>query len=254
METISNISGIEVILVEDDLILRESISEYLSLSGIMVTEAGSSMEFYARLSSRMFSVAVVDVSLPDQSGLVIAEYLRANTDTGVILLTARETVEDRVAGYAAGADIYLVKPVDSRELLAAIISLSQRRKHSAAAQQTRNSSLQTWTLDRCAWQLRPPMSPPVPLTAKELSFLELLAASPGMTITRDKLLDSIYGRHDDYTSRALDSMVRRLRHKISGIAPQQSPIKTTHAVGYSFSSQLTVLPGMAGQGYDQVDK
>jgi len=119
-------SDINVVLVEDDEDLRDSVVEWLELAGMQVSAVGSAAEFYQVLPKRDFQVAVIDVGLPDQSGHVLAQYLRANTGTAVIMLTARSTIDDKIKGYDSGADLYLVKPVDCRELSAAIVSIAQR--------------------------------------------------------------------------------------------------------------------------------
>jgi two-component system, OmpR family, response regulator len=117
-----------VIIIEDDRILRESIIRFLSVTGMNASGVGSVFEFYQSVVTRNFDVAVVDVNLPDQSGFTLADYLRRNSDLGIIIITARDSMEDRVRGYGAGADLYLVKPVNMPELVAAIASLSLRRR------------------------------------------------------------------------------------------------------------------------------
>ena len=116
-----------VLVVDNDQELRESVVECLSLAGLTVSSAGSAAECYQILSSREWCVAVVDIDLPDQSGYVLVEYIRANTTMKVIILTPRDAVDDRVKGYDSGADIYLVKPINCRELATAVIRLAQRR-------------------------------------------------------------------------------------------------------------------------------
>lgn len=228
-----------VLLVEDDLDLRASLANYLSMSGFEITETGSCLESYAALTRSNFNVAVVDVSLPDQSGLVLAEYLRTNTDLKIIILTALERIEDRVRGYSAGAHNYFVKPVDARELLAAIISLSHRDQPSQESRCSEVAPAQTWQLQRSAWRLQPPTGDSILLTALELQLMELLALNPCRVISRETLLSGIYGRSDEHSGRALDSLIRRLRAKIVA-GGQTAPIKTAHAVGYCFTSPITV--------------
>ncbi len=117
----------KIIFVEDDQDLRESIVQYLEDDGISMTAIGTAHEFISCLDSDTFDVAIIDVGLPDLSGYVLAEYARLKTDLGIIMLTARGKIEARVQGYLAGADLYLVKPVDMNELLAAITNLAKRR-------------------------------------------------------------------------------------------------------------------------------
>lgn len=230
---------IQVLVVEDDHDLRESVVEYLCLAGMTASGVGSATECYHTLSSGDWSVAVVDIGLPDQSGYVLVEYIRSNTSLRVIILTALDAIDDRVKGYDSGADIYLVKPVDCRELAAAILSLAQRQL-AEVDQPPSTAQLETWALDRSGWALVAPGGINITLTAKEVRFLNLLASSPGKPVERETLLTSLYLRHDEYTSRSLDSLVRRLRSKIATVTGNTAPIKTAHSVGYCFSASLSL--------------
>jgi two-component system, OmpR family, response regulator len=116
-----------ILIVENDQDLRDSMVECLRLARLTVSSAGSAAECYQTLASHEWCVAVVDIDLPDQSGYVLVEYIRANTDMKVIILTARDAIDERIKGYDSGADIYLVKPINCRELATAITSLTQRR-------------------------------------------------------------------------------------------------------------------------------
>ena len=229
---------IKVLVVEDNHDLRESVVECLTLAGLGAVGVGSASECYQALVSGDFSVALVDIGLPDQSGYVLAQYIRANTALAVIILTARDALDDRVRGYDSGADLYLVKPVDCRELAAAVTSLAQRQRIRAEPQPPPAPAAGSWSLYLGSWRLAAPNGIGSELTAKEMQFLELLAATPGRAVARDTLLTKLYLRHDEYTSRSLDSLVRRLRAKITADTGIAVPIKTAHAVGYCFSATL----------------
>jgi DNA-binding response OmpR family regulator len=228
-----------VILVEDDTDLRESIAEYLTLSGVAVTGVGSCLECYTALKGATFNVAVVDISLPDQSGFVLTEYLRINSNLSIIILTARETLEDRINGYSSGADLYLVKPVDARELLAAIKSLA-KRQHLEQKTPLTLSKGGTWQLHRDSWTLDAPDGSNVELTAKEFRFLEALIKIPEKPVGRDHLIHLLGYSDDEYASRAMDSLVRRIRRKIEECTHLPSPIKTVHSIGYCFTSSAVI--------------
>lgn len=231
--------GFRVLFVEDDVDLRDSLSKYLTMAGYEVTGVGSCLESYAALPNGNFHVAVVDVSLPDQSGFVLAEYLRTNTDLKIIILTALERLEDRLRGYAAGAHNYFVKPVDARELLAAVTSLSQAEDPARTTKNAGDKSGEDWELLRSSWQLLTPTGETIKLTSLELQLLELLALNPGRAVSRNTLLTSIYSRNDEHSGRALDSLVRRLRAKITA-SGQPLPIRTAHAVGFCFSAPIVL--------------
>ena len=241
----AGMAGFKVLIVEDDQDLRESIVEFLAIAGFDVTAVKNAAEFYQAVALGGFSVVVVDIGLPDQSGLVLVEYVRANTDMKIIILTARDALDDRVKGYDAGADLYLVKPLNSRELAAAITSQAQRHisrsTASAPVQRSLPPSSEFWGLAQSSWSLIAPDGAEIQLTGKELQFIELLAAGMGRVIARETLLLKLYQRHDEYTSRSLDSLVRRLRVKIQSATACTVPIKTVHAVGYCFSAALRYL-------------
>lgn len=232
MATSENI--VKILIVEDDIDLSSSLSSYLVNSGFEVTAVGSCLECYNALSKAQYHVVLVDVSLPDQSGFVLAEYLRSNTSMKVIILTAHERIEDRVRGYAAGAHNYFVKPVDARELQAAIMSLVNADRLSGL-----EATSEAWVLLLQNWQLKMGQGNAIKLTLLELQFLELLTVAAGQVVPRNVLLNALYKRHDEHSNRALDSLVRRLRAKITA-KNYPSPIMTAHAVGFCFSAPVVV--------------
>jgi two-component system, OmpR family, response regulator len=231
---------IKVIIVEDDNDLRDSINEFLTLSGYQVTAVGTGRAFYRALDQENFAVAVIDIGLPDQSGLVLAEYLRTNSATGVIILTARDTAEDQLRGYDAGADLYLTKPVASKVLASAIARLSERvgGKTACTGIVSPTPSAAAWILCRDKWVLLSPESQIIQLTSREFFFLEQLALSADHQVSRDLLASRLYQQQDDYNSRALDALVRRLRNKLARLALQSNPIKNLYGVGYCFSETI----------------
>lgn len=236
-------AGFKVLIVEDDQDLRESIIEYLAVAGFDATGVRNAAEFYQAVAQGGWSVVVIDIGLPDQSGFVLVEYVRSNTDMKVIILTARDALDDRIRGYDAGADLYLVKPVDCRELAAAITSQAQRYRRRSLQQASNLFTappplIDVWSLAQSSWTFVAPDGTQMQLTGKELQFLELLAAGQGKVVSRDTLLLKLYQRHDEYTSRSLDSLVRRLRVKVMSASGVPVPVKTVHAVGYCFSATL----------------
>lgn len=224
-----------VLFVEDDRDLRDSLAEYLTLAGHRVVGVDSALAYYRALGAGAFDVAVIDLGLPDASGYELAEHTRRHTDLAVVILTARDGLGDRVQGYEAGADLYLVKPVDGRELAAALASLVTRR-----SQRSERTTTLSWCLDRARWALAAPGGARVDLTSLELRFLELLAAGQGRPVERETLLLALYPRQDEYVSRALDALVKRLRAKVALAAGGPAPIRTAHAVGYCFSEPVII--------------
>ncbi|WP_374360509.1 response regulator transcription factor [Pseudoduganella danionis] len=233
-------AAINVILVEDDPDLRESVVEWMELHGIPVCAVRNAAEFYQALPNRQFQVAVIDVGLPDQEGYVLAEYARANTAMGIIILTARSTIDDKLRGYQAGADVFMVKPVDCRELAAVIHSLGARLQAAAAPAAPAPLTGGHWHISPTLWELRLDDAPAVTLSQKELQLLELLAAQPGSAVPKRSILARLYQRDDYSSSRSLDTLVRRLRAKILRQLGQELPLRTVHAVGYCFAADISV--------------
>ena len=223
-----------VLLVEDDDALRDSVADYLSRIGYEVTAVESGLRFYHALAEQTFAAAIIDLGLPDIDGLQLADYVRKNTTMSCLILTARSTVDDRIAGYDSGADLYLVKPVDCRELASALASLLQRSRNVGAAKID-----SSWSLNRQSATLVTPTAALVSLTSREMDFLLCLAGSPEEAVSRTAILTSLGYCNDDFSNRALESLIRRLRRKIEFVVGS-SPILTRHGVGYSFSAPLAL--------------
>jgi len=234
-----------VLVVEDNTDLRESMIDFLIASGFNAVGVGTAAEFYKQLDKE-WNVAVIDIGLPDQSGYELVQHLHKNTGLSAIILTARNTADDRIKGYDVGADLYLTKPVDGRELVAAIHNVLKRSQQRAMPEQplaTTEGSC-CWFLHKSAWQLIAPDGACIDLTGKEIQFVELLAdiaADTSESISRDDLLMKLYNRNDMHSNRAMDALVRRLRSKISMATDEPQPVKTVHAEGYRLSSPLKVL-------------
>ena len=224
-----------VLIVEDDADLRESIVRFLMVAGVAAEGIGCVLDFYRSIDPGAYDVAVVDVNLPDQSGFLLADYLRRNTDLGIIIITARDGLEDRVRGYAAGADLYLVKPVDMPELAAAVVSLSFRRRERKAPAPA-PSLPSGWTLDHVAWTLISPQGVTVTLSGRERLLVRCLADAAGEPVTRPNLSAAL--GVEAASSRALDSLVQRLRRKIEKGTGRPAPLENAYGQGYSFAGLL----------------
>jgi len=229
---------LNILIVEDDTDLRESIGLYIEDEGFVVTGAGSAKEFYSCLEQSSFDVAVIDIGLPDESGYVLAEKLRRNTDMGIIILTARGGIEERVQGYAVGADLYLVKPVNIRELLAAIHSMAKRRLERS---QHRSGLGCVWHLKKSLWQLVSPTGVNIILTGREFDFLRILALAEGTPVERKHLMTSLHYPDGDCEGRALTELSRRLRKKISHQTGLECPLHTFRSIGYCFTGSIAII-------------
>ncbi|MBN1928729.1 MAG: response regulator transcription factor [Chlorobiaceae bacterium] len=239
-----------IIVVEDDSDFRESLVEYLSLAGFSVAGVSSALEFYNGITRQSYQIVVLDIGLPDQNGLVLAEFIRNNTDMRIIMLTAQSSLDSKISAYHAGADIYLVKPVDLAELTASIRSLLGRigavmeppaaAKGPAAAPSPAMAVEPGWTLSRHECSLLSPQGSKVSLTSKEFDFLEKLAASPYQVVERQELLKTLAYDNDELGNKALDALIHRLRRKKEYL-DLRIPLKTIHGVGYSFAAPIEMV-------------
>lgn len=231
----------KIILVEDDDNLRESLSEYLQMAGYDLHPVACAREFYRELTLSRFAVAILDIGLPDEDGFSLARYIR-DTDGScrIIMLSARSEVQDRINGYQSGADTYLIKPVDARELMAAINSLLQRPDDTVGVvDHSPAPPAPSWHFDHQRWALQNPDGVSIPLTGREVALMSLLAARPGQAVDRSELQRHLYNRDDEHAARALESTIRRFRQKITAHTNAPAPIKTFHGVGYAFLPALT---------------
>ncbi|WP_167375014.1 response regulator transcription factor [Prosthecochloris sp. GSB1] len=233
-----------IIIVEDDTDFRESIVESLLLAGFDVTGVASAIEFYKKIAEEHYLLAIIDLGLPDQDGMVLAEYIRRNTDMRIIVLTAQSSLDTRITAYEAGADIYLLKPVDFAELTASIYSIVGRLEKDLSPQHKKTQpepcsprKPQPWVFSCKGMTLSAPGGETIKLTAKECALLEILTSNPGRTISRQELLDALDYPDDKYGNRSLDVLIHRLRQK-NGKHNVRIPIKTVHGSGYCFSEAI----------------
>lgn len=231
---------VRIIVVEDDVPLLKSVVRYLSLDGYKVTGVGSAREFYQHIFSEPYALAVLDIGLPDQDGLVLSEYVRKNTGMRIIMFTARSSIEEQIAGQKAGADIYLVKPVDFRQLSASIEALLSRMEEHPASICMPHPLPQDdcWRILSGKWQLGY-RDQTIKLTNKELHFMTLLLAEPGSIVPRTRLLEELGYLNTESGNHSLQSLINRLRRKIESQTGSM-PIQTVHAIGYTFEGAITV--------------
>lgn len=228
-----------IIIVDDDPRLREPLVDWLRSEGFAVDGVGSALEFYRGMATDSYDIAIVDIGLPDQSGLEIASWLRRRPGVGIILVSGRADVEDRIKGFSCGADLYFTKPVHRDELGSAIRSLARRlgegslRSEAALAPES-----PAWFFDPVHWALQAPQGGSAKLTATEMTFIQLLLMQPGQPVPREALRAEL-GYCDDKTGdQCLDALVRRLRRKIEKLSGEAPPIQTVHGRGYLFSAPL----------------
>lgn len=231
-----------LLLVDDEPSIRKPLATVLGNAGYRVTTAADAAEARAQLQVAAFDLAILDIMMPGEDGLSLARFIRANGDLPIILLTARAEDIDRIIGLEMGADDYLAKPFNPRELTARIAAIprrSQRHVSADAAQQAYQFG--PWILDATKRRLTHTDGTDVPLTSGEFALLEALVQRPNIPLTRDQLLDLTKGREAGPFDRAIDNAISRLRRKIEVDPKTPEYIKTVHAAGYVLAAAVKQL-------------
>lgn len=233
-----------IAVVEDDADLLASMLDYLHVLGYPAWGVGSAEAFYKQLHMSPVDVLVLDIGLPGEDGLQLAAWLHQRVDLAVIIVSARDRLQDRLDGLAAGADRYLVKPVDLAELVANIDAAWRRSATTAAANATTDPTPGQWRLDAVNWRLHSPAGPDIHLTSHEFCLLKTLIDAGGDVVPRSALIDLVFGRYSITGPNRLDVLVARLRAKIRRGGDEELPLQTAHGVGYALPG--AVLTDSAG--------
>ena len=223
--------AISVLIVEDDKNIAELLQLYLEKEGYQVTIATDGGQGLASFRANAPDLVLLDVMMPVMDGWSVCRAIRADSQTPVIMLTAKSETDDKVAGLKAGADDYITKPFEMKEVLARIEAVL-RRTDRAAEPKARKLVFDKLTIDMDAFELTVD-GKKVDTPPKEMELLFYLASSPNRTYTRNQLLDEVWGFDFFGDSRTVDVHVKRLREKIEGISPKWC-LKTVWGVGYKF--------------------
>ena len=234
-------SAASILIVEDDPAVREMISEYLDGHGYAVAQAENGEAMRRALAAHVPEVVLLDVNLGGEDGLSLARYLREHHDLGIIMVTAAGDVVDRVVGLEVGADDYIAKPFDPRELLARLKSLLRRLESRAAqgkAGGTRAAKdripVGQCTLDLSAHRLLDARGEEIALTSMEFDLLRVFTEHPNQVLSRDQLLTHTRNREWEPFDRSIDIRIARLRKKIEPDPEKPRYIKTIRGAGYLF--------------------
>ena len=234
-------SGPRIVVVDDEPDLRSLLVDYLEMQGFQVSAASNAAELDVRLAEGAADVIVLDVNMPGENGLAALARLRAGgLAAGVILLTAAGTLGDRLAGLADGADDYVVKPFEPRELLARIRAVLRRLEAPGAAAPVsapaprREIRIGRCTFDTAARCLRDPEGSEIALTAMEFDLLDVFARHPRQILSRSRLAELAHGRPLAAGDRSIDIRITRLRAKIGEDARAPRTLRTVHGEGYVF--------------------
>lgn len=240
-----------ILVVDDEAGVRDLISGYLGEEGFRVTEADGGDAFRRAVDSDLPDLVILDLKLPGEDGLALCRWLRDRAaGVGIIILTGKGGAVDRVVGLEMGADDYVAKPFDLRELLARVRSVLRRTSEAKAAtaaptptiEQPRNQvGFAGWTFDLDGRVLTAPEGNEVALTTAEFSLLATFIGRPNHVFNRDQLVAAVNNRDWEPFDRSIDVLVMRLRRKIEKDSQAPELIKTVRGAGYIFTAKVQRL-------------
>jgi len=224
--------AISVLIVEDDSNISQLLQLYLEKEGYAVTTAADGGQGLEKFRAIHPDLVLLDVMMPVMDGWAVCKAIREESQTPVIMLTAKSEVDDKITGLKSGADDYITKPFEMKEVLARIEAVLRRSERCAPKANPRRLVFDKLTIDMDAFELnidgKKVEAPP-----KEMELLFYLASSPNRVYTRNQLLDEVWGFDYFGDSRTVDVHVKRLREKLEGVSQQWS-LKTVWGVGYKF--------------------
>ena len=237
-----------IAIVEDDTDQLHNIEEFLLDCGYDVWGVGSAEAFYKGFTMHPVDVVILDIGLPGEDGLSVASLLKSKPEVGVIILSARDALTDRLAGMRAGADRYFVKPVNLLELVANIDATASRLVPTAmatpgapAAPVPHAGGAASWVLTAKDWVLTSPQGKSLQLTTHELMFVQQLIRADGQPVSKRELTEHLFGSRVQNGAERLNLLLTRLRKKAAEAYDEPLPVKTLHQIGYAFAAkaQLT---------------
>lgn len=232
-----------LLLVDDEPTLREPLAEYLTRQGFVVQEAESAAAARTKLAQATPDLVLLDIMMPGEDGLSLCRHLVESRRLPTILLTAKGEAMDRIIGLEIGADDYVTKPFEPRELVARIRSVLRRAERPAAP--TTDHELlyefEGWQLDPLKHRLTDPDGALVPLSTAEFRMLRAFCDHPRQVLDRDRLLDMVQGREAHLFDRAVDNQISRLRRKIEADSRDPRFIQTVRGGGYRFATDVARL-------------
>ncbi len=231
-----------VVVVDDHDDIRDLVREYLEHHGYKVSVAESGAALRQILERKNVDLIILDVMMPGEDGISLCKEIRASEDIPIIFLTAMADDADRIIGLELGADDYLVKPFNPRELLARIRAVLRRATNSTPARTILNRRIvriDHWKLDLGRQEIFGDDGVGIPLSTAEFRLLKVFIERPGLILSREQLLDLTAGRTADIFDRSIDNQVSRLRKKIEDNPKSPTIIKTHWGGGYSLCAEVT---------------
>jgi two-component system OmpR family response regulator len=243
-------SAVHLAIVDDETGITQLVANYLKAHGYRVSQLHDSAALFDLMAADPPLLVLLDLGLGDEDGLAVARRLREHHRCGLVIVTGRSDAVDKIVGLEVGADDYVTKPFDLRELLARIKAVQRRLEPAAAGAQpaaaapaapAARSTLRFagWALDTAARTLYSPQQREVALTTGEFDLLSTFAKHPGRVLSRDFLLEATRGRESGPFDRTIDVQVGRLRRKIEADPENPQIIKSVRGAGYLFVPQVS---------------
>jgi two-component system phosphate regulon response regulator OmpR len=228
-----------IVVVDDDEGVRTTVAEYLRRNGLAVSEADGGDALRALMAERPIDLAILDINMPGDDGLTLAREIRGLGAAGIIMLTANNDDLDKIVGLEVGADDYVTKPYNPRELLARVRSVLRRASRGGEEPATMGKEVQ---MGKCRLNLDTRKlfeadGTEVPLTAMEFDLLKCFAEHPRRVLSRDQLLDLAHSKEMEAFDRSIDTRITRIRRKIERDPSKPECIKTVRAAGYVFNPE-----------------
>jgi two-component system OmpR family response regulator len=230
-----------ILIVDDDAEIRSLLRDYLERNGMRAEAVADGNGMRTALQRGRFDLVILDLMLPGEDGLTLCRDLRARSNLPVIMLTARGEDMDRIVGLEMGADDYVPKPFNPRELLArikAVLRRAQSLPESAASIDAKRIRFAGWTLDLTTQQLVSPKGVVTPLSSGEYRLLRVFLEHPNRVLSRDQLLDFTRGREATPFDRSVDVQVGRLRRRLGDAGREPTLLKTVRNEGYVLAATV----------------
>jgi two-component system OmpR family response regulator len=239
----TDLAATRILVVDDEPGLREPLSDYLVRQGFVVHQAASSAEARALLADSTFDLVLLDIMMPGEDGLSLCRHLAETRQLPVIFITAKGEATDRIVGLEIGADDYVVKPFDPRELVARIRSVLRRaHRQPAEASEDMDYEFEGWRLDPLKRRLLDREGAVVAISSAEFRLLMAFLDHPRQVLDRDRLLDMVQGREAHLFDRAVDNQISRLRRKIEVDNRNPQLIQTVWGGGYMLATEVRKVP------------
>jgi two-component system, OmpR family, phosphate regulon response regulator OmpR len=228
-----------ILVVDDECEIRDMLEEYLSKQCFEVYTADGGVAMRQTVSAHQVDVVLLDIRMPGEDGLSLARYLREHAQVGIIMVTAAGEAVDRIVGLEMGADDYVTKPFNPRELVARIKSVLRRLRTASPQASEGAAAPQRLRFGQCfldlqAHKLFTLEGKEIPITAMEFDLLQVFATHPHRVLTRDQLLEMAHNRDWEPFDRSIDIRIARLRRKIEADPAKPQTIKTVRGAGYIF--------------------